>query len=154
MAYTKSENHGDLLTLNGFKLELNGKTYETIYKVGGLSQTTGEIEWTDGQTGITEIFTDQKINSGPLSIAYRVDPTTSEFSQMDQLVQASQRSGVRFDFAIIKFNHGVELFRIAVYKGVFKGKTLPELNKNESGPFDVELEVPCAYWEVVGNNKF
>jgi hypothetical protein len=149
MAYLKSENHGDALTLNGFRLELNGKPIETIYKVGGLSQTTGEIEWVDGQTGIAEVFTDQKINSGPLTLAYRVDPTNTEFSQMDQLVQASQRNGTRFNFVIVKYNHGIEVFRIPVYAAVFKGKTLPELNKNESGPFDVELEVPCAYWEIL-----
>ncbi len=147
--YATSESHQDVLTLNGFRLEMAGKPIQTIFKVGGLGQTTGEIEWVDGQTGIAEVFGDQKINSGPLTIGYRVDPTNTEFSQMRQIVIASQQNGTRFDFQIVKYNHGNEVFRINVYKAYFKGYTYPELNKNESGAFDVELEVAIAFCEII-----
>ncbi len=149
MPYLHSENHNDALTTNGFRFEFGGKSIEGIIGVAGFVQGTGSFEWVDGQTGIAEWFSDQKINSGPLTLTFRVDPSKPEFAQMRQIVQSSIRNGIRYDFTIVKYNHGVEVFRIPVYKGLFKNNTLPDLNKNESSPFDVTMEVDCAWWEIV-----
>lgn len=149
MAYLHSENHNDALTTNGFRFELGGRTFEGIIGVAGWVQGTGSFEWVDGQTGIAEWFSDQKINSGPLSITFRVDPTKPEFSQMRQIVQSAVQNGVRYDFTIVKYNHSVEIFRIAVYKALFKQQTWADLNKNESSPYDITMDVDIAWFEIV-----
>lgn len=149
MPYIQTESHDDVLTTNGFRVEILGKPIQDIVSVGGLNRTTGIIEWTDGATGLTEPFTDQIKHHGPVSIRYWVDPTRGDFDLLRAYVTAAHLLGTRFDFVVVKYNHGVEVFRIPVYRALFQTETFSELDKNSSGPFEVTLEVPCAFYEVV-----
>lgn len=149
MAYVTTESNDDLLTLNGFRIEIGGAPVAAITTVGGLNRVTGEIEWTDGGTGNVQVFSDQQKKFGPISMKYRVDPTKGEFDNLRNLVTSSMYLGVRFDFSIIKYHHGKELFRILVYRSLWNNEQFPEMDKNGSGPFEVTLQVPCAYWEIV-----
>jgi len=149
MAYDVVEEHNSLLTLNGFRFEIDGTPITTVTNIGGLMRTSGEIEWVDGGTGTVEIFSDQKINSGPITIKYRVDPTNDEFTKMRNYVTLSHLLGVRFNFQLVKYHHQKEVFRILVYKGLFKQESFSEFDKNGSGPFEVDLEVPCGAWELI-----
>lgn len=148
MSYKQTESHDDLLTLNGFRVEIDGKPVQDIVAVGGINRTVGVIEWTDGGTGFTENFSDQRKVHGPISLRYFVDPTRGDFDKLHSYVTASHLLGVRFDFVIVKYNHGIEVFRIPVYRALFQTETFPELDKNGAGPFEVSLELPCAYWEI------
>lgn len=150
MAFIRTDNNNDLLTINGFRFEINGQPIAAITNVGGLNRTTGEIEWVDGGTGITEFFSDQKKVYGPISLKYRVDPTKGEFDLLRQFVTLTHLFGTRFDFTLVKYNHGVEVFRILVYKVLFKEEQFSEFDKNGSGPFEVTINAPCAFWEIIG----
>lgn len=148
MPFEQVEAHDDLLTTNGFVFEIDGQPIVAVTKVGGFSREVGAIEWTDGATGITENFSDQRKIYGPCTISYYVDPTTSDFDKLRAYVNATHKFGTRFDFSVVKYNHALEVFRIAVYKGLFRKEDLPELDKNASGPYEVTLEIPCSYIEV------
>jgi hypothetical protein len=56
---------------------------------------------------------------------------------------------VRYNFSIIKYHKQIEIFRVNVYKALFSKEALPELNKNQAGAFEVQLDVAIAFWEIV-----
>jgi len=147
--YVQTESHDDLLTTNGFRVEFDGVPIAAIVSVGGLNRKTGLLEWTDGGTGITEPFSDQQKKRGPITLKYYVDPTKGEMDRLRAYVTAAQLFGVRINFVIVKYNYGIEVFRIPVYKALFNEETFPELDKNSSSAFEVNLTVPCADWEVI-----
>lgn len=149
MPFDRTENHDDLLTLNGFAFEVNGVRIAAVTNVGGFVRTAGEIEWVDGGTGYTEYFIDQKKMFGPITIKYRIDPTKTDVDLLRNFVTASIGLGVKFDFALVKYHHGSELFRILVYRGLFKSETWSEFDKNGAGPVEVDMEVPCSFWEII-----
>jgi hypothetical protein len=147
--YEVTESHNDVMTISGFKVEINGTPVQDITAVGGLNRETGTIEWTDGGTGLTEMFTDQRRKFGPLNLRYMVDPTRGDFDRLHSYVTASQALGVRYNFSIIKYHKQIEIFRVNVYKALFSKEALPELNKNQAGAFEVQLDVAIAFWEIV-----
>lgn len=149
MAYEKVESRDDLLTINGFSLEIEGEVIQEAVTVGGFTRNVGEILQADGGTGIQEPFSDQLKGHGPISIAYRVDPTRGEMDKLRAFVDASINKGTRFDFVLIKYNHGNEFFRIPVYRGLFREETLSDFDKNGSGPFEVNLGISIAFWELL-----
>lgn len=149
MPFTRTESKDDLLTINGWRLEIQGQVIDSITQVGGLQRQVGNIEWVDGGTGNTEHFSDQKKDYGPISITYRVDPTKGEQDQLEAFVDACINQGTRFDFVIVKLNHGIEHARYLVYQGLFRSESGSDLDKNGSGPYEVTLEVPCTFWERV-----
>jgi len=146
--YIQSESHDDLLTTNGFRIEIDGVPVQDIVAVGGINRKTGLLEWTDGGTGITEPFSDQKKNYGPISFRYYVDPSRGDFDRLRAYVTAAHLLGIRFNMIIVKYNHGIEIFRIPVYKVLMNEENFPELDKNGAGPFEVSVTAPCAFYEI------
>lgn len=143
-----TESRRDMLTINGFRVEIEGREIQGITTIGGIGRVLGEIESTDGGSGTVEFYSDQKKTYGPITMTYRPDPANmQEFNFMDQLVTDAFNGGVRRNFTFIKYNHGRELFRIIFYKGLFKSQNLPDFDKNGSGPADVSFEVSVAGWE-------
>jgi len=149
MAYERVDANQDVLTVNGFQFEINNQRIASVINCGGFNRTIGGIEWVDGGTGITDTFSDQKKVYGPITIKFRVDPTTNEFNKLRSYVTASHLLGVKFNFAIVKYHYQVELFRILVYNGLFKEEQWSEFDKNGSGPFEGTLNVPCSFWEIL-----
>jgi len=149
MSYLRSNKNDDVLVANGFNIEINGQLITGVVNVGGFSRKSGTFEWVDGGTGISETFIDQKHNYGPITMKYRVDPSKPDFVLLRNYVTLCMTTGVKINFSIIKFHFQKEIFRIMVYKALFPDETISGFDVNSSTPLEVDLNIPCSFWEIV-----
>lgn len=149
MPVTRIDSHDDLLSMSGFRVEASGNVFSAFTNVGGFNRNTETLQWFDGGSGNVENFSGHLKNYGPLSMSYRVDPTKLEFRVLRAMVTASMLRNIRHDLTVIKYHRGVELFRIVCYGCLFNNETLADLDNNADGPYEVTLEVPCSYFEVI-----
>jgi hypothetical protein len=149
MALNRTESRNDMLTINGFRVEINNQIFQNFTTVGGLTRTAATLENRDGGSGLAEYFSDQTLTMGPISATYRVDPSTNEWDRLRKIIDDSIFNNVRHSFVVIKYNHGKEYKRFVCYKTLFNTENLPDLDKNGSGPFDVSLEAAISGWEIL-----
>jgi hypothetical protein len=145
----RTESREDLLTINGYRVEMNNLQFQDFVVVGGTGRNTTLIPNTDGGSGLQENFTDQTITFAPLAMTYRVDPSKNEWARLRQMIEDSFMSGIRHSMTVVKYNHGKEYMRIIYYKVLFNAETLPDLDKNGSGPYDVTMEAAHSGWEIL-----
>jgi hypothetical protein len=144
------ETRRDMLVTAGWSFQILDVTIRDVIKVGGISREIEKEEWVDAGANITHFFSKQiKTYISDGSITYRIDPTTNEFDYIHNLVTASLNFGIHYDFTLIKYNHGIEVFRINIYEALFTNESHPDYTKNESSAYDVELKYSAPFWEIV-----
>ncbi|MEM3384272.1 MAG: hypothetical protein QXE78_01930 [Nitrososphaeria archaeon] len=144
------ESRRDMLTTSGWQFQIEGITFRDVIKVSGIKRSIEVEKWVDAGTNITHHFSLQikeYISDG--SLTFRVDPTTTEMDNLLNLVTGSLFFGLHYNGTLIKFNHGIEVFRINIYEMIFKGDEHPEYTKNESAPYDITIPFSAAFYEII-----
>ena len=136
----------DLSTTNLWRMEIDGVPVATLTNVSGPTRSVGSLSKTDGGTGVTYKFSDQKPDFGNITLVHRRDPQDPNNNFLRDLVTEHMANGKKVDATFIKFHHG-EIEQEIISQGIgLNNEALPSFDKESSSAYDVTYSGECDYW--------
>ncbi len=137
----------DILTTNQWTMEIDGQRIASLSSITGPTRAVGSIPRSDGGTGITYNFTNQKVTFGDVTLTRQRDPKDPWDSKLKDFVDGSMVEGTKYNGQLIKYHFRKPIFRIVFFGMLFKGENYPSLDKGSSGPFVVTYPCSVDFWE-------
>lgn len=151
MSLNKIDAPSGVATTNLWVMEIDGVQVASFQGISGLSRGIGSVNATDGGTGITYNFSDQKPTFGDLTLTRRRDPNAASDAKVREWMSEAIASGKKFDGTFTKyhFNGTTVLYRIEFYGLLFQSESYPSFDKGSPGTYDITYSAKVDYWEEV-----
>ena len=138
----------DLLTDNGWYIDMQGLISPQFHSFEGLERKTGEVKIVDGATNITYKFSDQLKDFGEITLIRTKDGSVDDIT-MVALTDNCINNGFRFDFQLVKNHNGNPVFRILVLGARIKSEAHPSLKTDGTGKYDMKYMLSVTEWVEV-----